>query len=335
MKALFSQSREDWYRRVGNDEQVFGIREYERLDGPARGSRVFRVATGAGLEYEVLPDNALDLYTATYRGINLSYLTKIGLNQNLYPFENEFTRYFSGGLLYTCGLLSAGPGNREGETWHPLHGRARMLKAAEVSARREADNALRITGVMREAELFGHNLRLERRISSPVGENEIVIDDVILNRSSDPIDYMMLYHLNFGYPFLCEQTRIEVPEDTITTPRTPFAAEGVDQALQMTGPKDGMDEQVYFHDIPEKDGLASLRVVNPWLHIGCEIACDKETLPLMVEWKCMRSGDYALGIEPSNSFINGRTEEQKRGTIRSLKPYEEVSLKVRLRFFDL
>ncbi len=35
------------------------------------------------------------------------------------------------GLVYTCGLCSAGPTNRDGDEWHPLHGRYHSLQAEQ------------------------------------------------------------------------------------------------------------------------------------------------------------------------------------------------------------
>ena len=49
----------------------------------------------------------------------------------------------------------------------------------------------------------------------------------------------------------------------------------------------------------------------------------------------MRSGEYVLGIEPSNSYIMGRAAERENGTIGHLAPFESRRMEVRLRFYPL
>ena len=81
--------------------------------------------TGGGLRCTVLADNGLDIGRLTYRGVPVSFLSKNGIVSPYahHPFEEEFLHTFPGGMLYTCGLLSAGPAGRDGGVWQPMHGR--------------------------------------------------------------------------------------------------------------------------------------------------------------------------------------------------------------------
>ena len=45
-------------------------------------------------------DNALDIVWVRYKGVNLSFLSKNGLNDG----QRDFTGNFEGGFLYTCGM---------------------------------------------------------------------------------------------------------------------------------------------------------------------------------------------------------------------------------------
>lgn len=327
-------SPRDRIRYAGSTRQVYGVQKFECAEGPEKGTALYEVSTGGALSYQVLPDNGLDIYGLTYRGVNVSYQSRMGLTRDFNPMEDEFTRLYAGGLLYTCGFLNVGPGNRDEGIWHPLHGRAHGLRAQNVSAFSD-DMGVYVSGETREAQLFGHNLKLERRISSGVGASSLVIEDVLRNEAAEPIEFMMLYHMNFGYPFLSEDLTMELPAGTKTTPRTAHAAAGLSQCTRFIAPVDGGEEQVYFHDIPAVDGKAGLKLLNARLGFGVEVRATKASLPVMVEWKCMRSGDYALGIEPSNSYINGRSKERENGTLKTLAPFAEERFRVELNFFDL
>ena len=48
-------------RYIGNDAQLFSVKEYTLTQGKARGVRAVDVSTAAGLDYTVLPDRCMDL----------------------------------------------------------------------------------------------------------------------------------------------------------------------------------------------------------------------------------------------------------------------------------
>ena len=87
--------------------------------------------------------------------------------------------------------------------------------------------------------------------------------------------------------------------------------------------------------------LAASQVGSPQIRnlgtIGGNVAHGSpaaDTLPVLAQWKCMRSGEYVLGIEPTNSYIMGRSAERENGTIGMLQPFETRRMQVTLRFFD-
>ena len=145
---------------------------------------------------------------------------------------------------------------------------------------------------------------------------------------------MLLYHMNFGYPFLTPDLQMKLPEGTATTPRTEEAAKGLGQERTFQEPADGKEEQVYFHQVPADQGLGRVELYNPGLGFGAEVTWTKDTLPVLAQWKCMRSGEYVLGIEPTNSYIMGRSAERENGTIGMLQPFETRRMQVTMRFFD-
>ena len=42
-----------------------------------------------------------------------------------------------------------------------------------------------------------------------------------------------------------------------------------------------------------------------------------------MEWKSMASGDYVLGLEPSNSSVYGKLHHIENNTVHYLEPFEK------------
>ena len=135
-------SMESLYRRVGTEEQVYGVRRLILDEGNARGAALYQVSTAGGLDFDVLPDSGLDIGRLRWRGVNVNYMTKNGYDapSRFLPVPDNFDHTFPGGMMYTCGLLSVGPQCRDEEgdgEFHPLHGRYHGQSARGLSASAE------------------------------------------------------------------------------------------------------------------------------------------------------------------------------------------------------
>lgn len=313
------------YRYTGNAGQLYGVRRVQLTEGRAAGAQVIEVRTGGGLEFDLLPDTGLDVGPLRYNGVNISYLSKNGMDAShtFLPYETEFLHTFPGGMLYTCGLRSVGPANRDGGEWHPLHGRYHGLPAAEVSVQ-VGEEAITVSGVVTESALFGHVLKLRRTVTAPLMGSGLTIEDTLENLTPRAEEIMLLYHCNFGYPMLSQSARLELPERVSTAPRDENARRGLGKELTFTAPVDGEPEQVFFHTL----GVRRARLVNPAIGLAASLEWDGGPLPVFAQWKSMASGDYVLGLEPSNCYIMGRHDERENGTLQTLGGFE--SLKTRL-----
>ena len=49
----------------------------------------------------------------------------------------------------------------------------------------------------------------------------------------------------------------------------------------------------------------------------------------------MRSGDYALGLEPGNGWLCGRKLEQDNGTIQTIAPFSKIEYTLEFSVYDL
>ena len=317
---------------IGHPSQLAGVRRVTVDEGRAKGTGIIEVKTAGGLELDVLPDAGLDIGQARFKGVNVAWMSTNGYDgpAAIAPYEQEFLNTFPGGLLYTCGLRSAGPANRDGEEWHPLHGRWHSLQAEQVCAE-TAGSEIRIRGKLRETALFGHCLEVVRTISLPVSGSSVTVTDEITNLSPRPEEIMQIYHCNFGYPLLDEHARLVLPNARETVPRTPFAREGLAKALTFDEPVPGEEERVFFHKMR---GEFRARLENPFLGIAAEMTWSGDTLPILSQWRSMASGDYVLGLEPTNCYIMGRHAERENGTLKVLGPFEKVTNTVTITFTE-
>jgi hypothetical protein len=315
------------YGYNGDKAQLYSVRRLKIMEGKASGANIVQVCTARGLELEITPDNGLDVSVARYNGVNMSYISKNGVTNGFNPLEGEFSNCFPGGMLYTCGLRNVGPGNNDSDEWFPLHGRIHGERAGEVCASVEGDNII-VSGVLTESSLFGHLFRLKRKITTPVWASEFTVEDTIENLTPNTQEIMVLYHYNFGYPLLCEDTVLEIPTQVKTIPRNSEAEKGLGKQLGFTKPADNEPEQVFFHETETGEA----RVVNKSLGIAATLTWDKVALPVLAEWKSMASGDYALGLEPTNCFIMGRSVEREGGTLKTLGAFKTMKTKTTLKF---
>ena len=308
--------------------QMYTLRRVSLAEGKAKGTGIIEVSTAGGLQVDILPDAGLDLGQVRYRGTNTTFISKNGYDNPavIAPYETEFLNTFPGGLLYTCGLRSTGGAHRDGDEWHPLHGRYHSLAADQI-ATEVVDDTIIIKGVIRETALFGHCLEVKRTIRIPVFGAEITVSDELTNLGFADQEYALLYHCNFGYPMISEKCRLVLPEDRKTTPRTPFAATGLGRETTFDVPSPCEEERVFFHEEMERTATLVNEAINTKMTLTWS-----DTLPILAHWRSMASGDYVCGLEPTNCYIMGRKFERENGTLPVLKPFETVKTQVKFTF---
>lgn len=249
----------------------------------------FIIAENGCLTFTVSADRAMDIYSLRHRGTNISFLSKNGLS----GYKNDFDSAFEGGFLYTCGPDTVG-----GRAL-PVHGKFHSIPAhmLEVTA---TESGIVIRGEVRYGRLFKENLVLYRTIKTDCGSGTLTIENELVNEGFTDAGYCLLFHTNFGYPFL--DGGVKIKADAINTrPRTQYAAEGLNGCFIMEAPEAGREEQVYYHQV--KTG--NIRVENEKISKRVTINYDEKAMPYFIEWKSAASGDYALGIEPSTTTLDG------------------------------
>jgi hypothetical protein len=353
MVELFGRkhSRIEISERTGALQQVAGIELLEYADGPERGVRILEFRTGAGLSFRVALDRGFDLLAADYRGIPIGWRSPTGPRHPglASPEENRgwgFLRSFTG-LLATCGLDQAlAPATASAERYiypgftetdYPLHGRISQIPARLVGYGEHWQGdacTLWAEGEVAQTAVFGENLVLTRRIEAALGGTAITVSDRVENRGFRPTPHMLLYHYNFGWPLLDAGAELLVPSRAIVhTVHEDLHAQGVGYRIQGP-PKADFSEQVYEHDVvAAADGMAPALLINPGLGaggFGIRLDWDRRALPCLVQWQCLQSGLYVLGIEPSTNHVLGRKFAEARGELTFLEHGETRQYTTRL-----
>jgi hypothetical protein len=325
---------------IGNIAQIGGCRHYTLNEGWGRGMRATDVATGGGLQYTVLPDRGMDISLASYKGINLVYLTCSGETHPSF-FEPEglgWLRTFAAGLLTTCGLTYLGPPCQDEGQDLGLHGRISTTPARQFTDLSGWDGDVyhcTLKGIMEEGHIFGYKLRLEREITSNSSQNAIFLSDTITNFGNKPSPYTILYHFNFGYPLLSEDTEMLI-EPLLTVPRDNDALSGMSDFHRFIKPLPEYREQVFFHTMKGNDqGDTTVVIRNKKVGTAVSLSFNVYQLPYVTQWKTMAYGEYALGIEPCNVLCKSRKALRDDNALPVLQPGESITNKIQIRVADI
>ncbi len=324
---------------IGHISQLFSVKEYAYTSGKARGYRAVDVNNGAGLSFTVGIDRCMDLTSVNYKGVNLSFTTPAGIVAPEYYSDKglDFLRSFAAGFLTTCGIESSGsPSVDESGEAYPLHGRIGNTPAENVSVDVDdsGEPSVRLKGTMREARLFGQNLRLTRELCCAYGKNEICFTDTVENIGTRISTMMMLYHFNMGYPLLSEKAELVIPYVSVR-PRDDHAAEGFEHWNVVEPPIEGFAEMCYLLKLAkDADGRSFACIYNNDLDIGVVLRFDAELLECFTLWKQVGVTEYVLGLEPCMQYPDGRNAAIADGSIRYIAPVEKKTLRFSIEILD-
>ncbi len=336
-------TRSDLQRRAMDLRQLADIRPFELSDGPERGVRCLHVRNAAGLDFTILVDRGMGLYDAQFHGVPLAFISSVGVTHPAYAEQPGlgWLRTWPGGFLTPCGLTQVGsPCSDNGEELG-IHGRLSNLAAQQLQWGADWQNdryVLWAAGVLRETSVFGVHLVMTRRLSTTLDEAKLWIEDRIENRGFAPAPLMILQHFNLGFPLVDSSTRLILPART-TVPRDEAARPGLERCLEFDDPIDDYAEQVFYHDLQaDDDGKVEVRLINPAFNSGQGLGVawryPKAEYPVLTEWKMMRAGFYAVGVEPGNCHVEGRVKERERGTLQMIAPQEVRMFSIELEFFN-
>ena len=325
---------------IGDLNQLISFRESVLTGGFQDGVRMMEVSNGGNLSVTVLPDRCMDLYQVRYKGKNMNYLAPCGIVAPAYydAQDSRWLRSFFVGMLTTCGLQNIGNPALTGEGEElGLHGRIANTPAENVKYERGVNGenpTLALEGTMREARLFGENLTLHRRLEFEYETDRLVLTDTVTNHGFGERQFVYALHLNFGYPLLEEGTRL-IFDSLETTPREEYAAKYIDTWREIEEPAYPYPERCYFHKLAkDENGMTGYTVFNEKRQIGVNIQYDGNALPFFCEWKMLGKGEYVLGLEPMNAFLNGPKPGEEGCAAPVLAPGESQVYRIWMNFVD-
>jgi hypothetical protein len=213
----------------------------------------------------------------------------------------------------------------------PLHGKVGWTPASRVQLT-VGEGWMSLEGDLVETNVFGVNLLIETRLTLRAGSAAIEIEDRLRNRGVASAEYEMLYHTNFGPPFLEEGGRY-FSNSRRGIPRDGAAVAGADRIALFPGPEAGFVEQVFlFAAEPDGEGFAHQVVTNADGTLGVHVAFGAESLPYTILWKrcAAQEEGYVFGLNPCSDLPNPRRVERAAGRLAVLPARAEVLFRHRI-----
>lgn len=306
---------------ISNESVLLDVRRMAVAEGPGKGVELFRITNEAGLDFDVLIDRAMGIGQLRADGQLISYTSETGIVHPAY-YEKEgfgWLRSFGGGFLATCGLTQVG----EPCEGHGLHGRIDNIPAQQVSWRRWWEKGVlwaEVSGTMYEACHQGEYLSLRRTIRLCHNEKKVWVEDTITNLGATPQPFMLLYHVNFGAPFLTPGTKVTLPESRMQT----FDAAARDHAQCSREVPDVSEERLdllWLHH-PAPAATQTAIVDNGRQRVTMTYSGD--TLPILGQWELLQPRGYVLALEPTNTHLQGQAWEAKNGSLQQIAPDESI-----------
>ena len=274
----------------------------------------------------------MDIFDAFYNQHSLTWLSHTGITTPE-PFSDrgaDWLRTFGGGLLTTCGLSHVGGPEQDAYGERGLHGQI-SNSPAEIESIIQPDLLagkldFSLTGRIKETKIFGPSLELKRTLSGVLGQPIIRIRDEVTNRGNTTVPHMLLYHFNFGWPFVDAGTRFvwrgnwQAREGGINDQ---IFRDGYDFKT-CPGPLDshtGTGEAVAFIDVAH-DGMGQCTVglYNAKLGLAVSMRFQKEQLPWLTNWQHWGKGEYVTGLEPGTHPPIGQAKAREQNTLLFLEP---------------
>lgn len=317
----------------------WSIRQYTLHGGKQEGVELIEIESGA-LRILVSPTRGMSVIRVERGDIRLGWDSPV--KEIVHPREINLQN--RGGLgwlegfnewMVRCGLEWAGhPGkdrfvNNTGEVAEmdlTLHGRIGNIPASEVEVIVDPapPHRIRLRGRVDERQFYGPKLELWTEIAVVPGATAFRIDDQIHNYSSDPQEFELIYHANFGPPLLGPGSRFTGAIREVT-PFNAHAAKSTAGFAAYDGPTKGFVEQVYvLQPFADEQGSTTVMLSNQAGDRGVTIRYLVAQLPWFTLWKNLTTIEegYVTGLEPGTSSPANRSIERAAGRLPKLAPGE-------------
>ncbi len=315
--------------------------------GPSDGVDMIEIDNGA-LSFSIIPSRGMGIWKGQYRGLDIGWNSPVRgpVHPGLVDLQDRGGLGWLSGFdeaIVRCGLDSTGaPGqdivaNNMGvptEVDITLHGKIANLPAwrVEVSVLPGDPDRIVVVGRVQEAGLFCPQYELVAKVSTFADSNVLRIEDEVTNMKGVPAEMELLYHCNFGEPFLQEGSKLSVAAAEVA-PRDERAVEDLDSYEVYLGPTDGYVEQVYWYDLlADEEGATLAMLHNAEANRALLLRFNKKELPAFTQWKNTASlaDGYVTGLEPATDYPNGKAFERSKSRLINLLPGETHRASIQL-----
>lgn len=337
-KGYLALAESELNKRIGCMAQVCYAKKMEFADGPARGLQFVEVQNGSGLLCHVLSDRGMGIGHVTVKGIPTCWISP---NEEIAPAYYDpngeaWLESFGGGMVTSCGLTNVGSPTKVEGIDVGLHGRLSHLPARNLTVRSEMQGkeyAIIVEGDMVDCRVMGPTFMLHRSYTFYRGKNEIHLHDHITNMSDTDQPLFVLYHLNVGYPFLSENTKLSIDdrEGVIDVKNDSYKNE-TNTWDEFTGPVKGITERVFYHHLKKQNKASRIVLQNEYedYSLRFEVSFPLNEINHLVEWKMLGEKNYILGLEPGNTFASGRDYSFSHNDVEFLKAGAEKDVHLNL-----
>lgn len=309
-----------------------------RLQGGLRdGVDVVEVDNGA-FRFTVIPTRGMGVWKAAMGDVEFGWQSPVRgpVHPAFVPVAEASGLGWLDGfdeMMVRCGLESNGAPefNDDGTVRYGLHGKIANIPARKVEVSVEGDTGqIAVMGVVDETRLFFNKLRMTTVYKTTVGQPGMTISDTITNISAEPSELELLYHTNFGVPFLNPGSKVVLPVKKVA----PRDAEAVGNLAEWDtyGPETpGSAEAVFFFDLAaDAEGRTQAVLRNAAGDRGVSLRFNKTQLPCFTLWKSRQAAadGYVTGLEPAINFPNARSFEKEKGRVAVLAPGESRSFEI-------
>ena len=315
---------------IGHISQIGGVRRFKMLEGLSKGMEVIEVNNGSGMVFNVLVDKCLDIFNLSFKSYPVSFISAAGMVSPMYYDARVYgwLKTFGGGLFVTCGLTNVGePCTYEGDGYG-LHGNISCIAAENVNVDQHWVNneyAIEISGNIRQVKSLVENIVIDRKISSAMFKNEIRVTDTITNQGQTKRPFMILYHMNFGYPLINPHCEVIVPIKS-TEGFNEYCEKRKEQCLEIPEPDNTYLEETYIHKVYDKKNRSGFCIINnkEYPGYGVSVSYPTDVLHNLGQNNFFREKEYFIAFEPCNNEIKGAEYEKERGNLYFIEPGETV-----------
>ncbi|MBZ0301074.1 MAG: aldose 1-epimerase family protein [Anaerolineae bacterium] len=295
------------------------------------GMRLIDVYNASGLTFTILPDRGLDIWTAHYNGLPLTWISQGSPHPP--DFGQTWLQQMNGGLLTTCGLMHAGAPEVDDQTGvqRDFHGRINRMRAERIAVgdieTSGGEMSLSLFGRVPQSGLYAEQLVLERTFTVVLGKPGLYIEDRVTNLGDQPTPFMILYHFNFGFPLIAEGTRLQTPHEQVY-PIDAHARTLLDTWAEYHGATPKIREAVFLHHLKAMHEKTEVLLYRD--DFGLAMRWPTDELPYLTQWKNTRQGIYVCGVEPGNCVPEGQNKARQRGRLVMLEPGESRVFQIQL-----